>query len=152
MHFVPVNEPLLEGNERKYLNECIDTSWISSEGSFVTRLEEGMADRMDRKFGIAVSNGTAALEAAVAALDLGPGDEVILPAFTIISCASAIVRAGATPVLVDCDPKTWNLDCEQIECRLSEKDQSYHGGPYIRASRGYGLGPGDRSKKRTEGY
>ncbi len=124
MQFVPVNEPLLEGNERKYLNECIDTSWISSEGSFVTRLEEGMADRMDRKFGIAVSNGTAALEAAVAALDLGPGDEVILPAFTIISCASAIVRAGATPVLVDCDPKTWNLDCEQIECRLSERTKA----------------------------
>ena len=85
---IPVNEPLLGGNEKKYLCECIDTNWISSEGPFVRRFEEEFAARMERSHAIAVTNGTAALELAVAALGIGPGDEVIMPAFTIISCAS----------------------------------------------------------------
>src|SRR5512138_2638095 len=101
---IPVNEPLLNGNEKKYLEECIDTGWISSEGPFVQRFEERMAAFTGRRHAIAVSNGTAALEAAVAALDLAPGDQIIMPAFTIISCASAIVRCGCVPVLVDSDP------------------------------------------------
>lgn len=114
MDFIPVNEPLLNGNEKKYLAECIDTGWISSEGPFVHRLEEGMAQRIGRKFGIAVCNGSVALDVAVTALGLGPGDEVILPSFTIISCATAIIRAGATPVAVDSDPATWNMDVNRI--------------------------------------
>ena len=73
------------------------------------RFEEQFAPRVGRRYGVAVANGTAALEVAVAALDLGPGDEVIMPTFTIISCAGAIVRAGATPVMVDADPETWNV-------------------------------------------
>src|SRR5262245_53828864 len=112
--FIPVNEPLLNGNEKKYLTECIDSGWISSEGKFVQHLEEGLAQRVGRKYGIAVSSGSAALDVAVAALGLGPGDEVILPTFTIISCAAAIVRAGATPVVVDADPAHWNMDVNQI--------------------------------------
>ena len=84
---IPVNEPLLNGNEKKYLAECIDTGWISSEGPFVQRLEEGMSRRVGRKHGIAVCNGSVALDVAVTALKIGPGDEVILPTFTIISCA-----------------------------------------------------------------
>ena len=107
---IPVNEPVLSGNESKYLAECISTGWISSEGPFVRRLEEGMATVAGQRFGVAVMNGSAALEVALAALRIGPGDEVILPAFTIISCAAAIVRAGAIPVVVDSDPLTWNLD------------------------------------------
>ena len=100
MHdFIPVNEPLLNGNEKKYLNECIDTGWISSEGPFVKKFEKQFAQKVDRKFGISVCNGSVALDVAVAALGIGPGDEVIMPTFTIISCASAIVRAGAKPVL-----------------------------------------------------
>jgi perosamine synthetase len=109
---IRVNEPLLDGNERKYLLECIDLGWISSEGPFVQRLEEGMARQVGRRYGVAVSNGSAALELAIAALGLGPGDEVILPSFTIISCVAAIVRAGATPVLVDSDPHTWNMNVD----------------------------------------
>lgn len=116
---IPVNTPLLDGNERKYLLECIDSGWISSEGPFVKQFEEQFSARMGRKFGIAVCNGTAALDAAVDALNIGPGDEVILPAFTIISCIGQIVRAGGIPVLVDSDPATWNMDVTQIEARIT---------------------------------
>jgi perosamine synthetase len=115
---VPVNEPLLDGNEKKYLVECIETGWISSEGPFVKRFEEGMASRMGRAHGIAVTNGSVALDAAVAALRLGPGDAVVMPAFTIISCAAAVVRAGATPIVVDCDPATFNMDPRLLRERV----------------------------------
>lgn len=117
--FIPVNQPLLDGKEKQYLNECIDTGWISSEGPFVKEFESALAARVDRKHGIAVCNGSMALEAAVAALGIGPGDEVILPTFTIISCAAAIVRAGAIPVVVDCHPHTWNLDTTQLEAKIT---------------------------------
>ena len=122
--FIPVNEPLLNGNEKKYLNECIDTGWISSEGPFVKRFEEEFSARMGRKYGIAVCNGTAALDVAVEALGVGPGDEVILPTFTIISCILQIVRSGATPVLVDSDPETWNMDVSQIEEKITSRTKA----------------------------
>lgn len=124
MDFIPVNEPLLDGNEKRYLNECIDTGWISSEGPFVKEFEERFAARIGRKYGIAVCNGTAALDAAVEALGIGPGDEVILPTFTIISCITQIIRAGATPVLVDSNPTTWNMDVTQIEPKITEKTKA----------------------------
>jgi perosamine synthetase len=123
-NFIPVNEPLLNGNEKKYLEECIDTGWISSEGPFVKRFEEDFAARMGRKYGIAVTNGTSAIDAAVDALGIGPGDEVILPTFTIISCILQIRRSGATPVLVDSDPLTWNMDVTQIEAKISSKTKA----------------------------
>ncbi len=119
-----VNEPLLNGKEKQYLNECIDDGWISSEGPFVKRFEEEFAARVGRKYGIAVSNGSVALDAAVVALKIGPGDEVILPTFTIISCAAAIVRAGAKPVVVDCDRQTWNMDVSQIEAKITSKTKA----------------------------
>ena len=121
---IPVNEPLLNGNEKNLLLECIDTGWISSEGSFVKQFEEAFASKVGRKYGIAVSNGTAALEASVAALRIGSGDEVILPTFTIISCAAAIVRAGATPVVVDCDPLTWNLTATLVEEKITPQTKA----------------------------
>jgi len=116
---IPVNEPLLNGNEAKYLAQCIETGWISSEGPFVRTLEEGMAAIGGQRHGIAVMNGSVALDVAVAALGIGAGDEVILPTFTIISCAAAIVRAGATPVVVDSEPLTWNIDVAQIESKIT---------------------------------
>jgi perosamine synthetase len=119
--FIPVNEPLLNGNEKKYLVECIDTGWISSEGPFIKKFEEEFARKVHRRFGIAVCNGSVALDAAVVALGIGHGDEVILPAFTIISCAAAIVRAGAKPVLVDSDPITWNIDTEKLKEKLHDE-------------------------------
>ena len=122
--FIPVNEPLLNGNEEKYLVECIRTGWISSEGPYIKQFEEEFAARVGRKYGVAVSNGSVALDATVMALGLGSGDEVILPTFTIISCAAAIVRAGAVPVVVDCDPDTWNIDVAQIEARITPRTKA----------------------------
>lgn len=124
MEFIPVNEPLLDGNEERYLVECVRTGWISSEGPFVARLEEGLARRMGRRHAIAVCNGSAALDAAVAALRLTPGDEVILPAHTIISCAAAVVRAGAVPVLADCDPQTWNVTAEGVAACITPRTRA----------------------------
>jgi len=122
--FIPVNEPLLDGNEKKYLLECIESGWISSEGPFIREFEQKFAWRVNRKHGIAVTNGTAAIDAAVEALGIGPGDEVILPAFTIISCILQVVRCGAKPVLVDSNPLTWNMDVTQIEARVTPRTKA----------------------------
>lgn len=121
---IPVNEPLLEGNEKKYLDECIDSGWISSEGPFVTRFEKEFAARVGRKHGIAVANGSLALDAALISLDLEAGSEVILPSFTIISCAAAIIRAGCVPVVVDADPLTWNMDTNHIESCITTRTRA----------------------------
>lgn len=121
---IPVNEPLLDGNEKKYLLECIETGWISSEGPFIKRFEERFAALVGRKYGIAVCNGTAALDASVEALGIGRGDEVVMPTFTIISCINQIVRAGAKPVLVDSDPLTWNMDVTQIEAKITARTKA----------------------------
>lgn len=121
---IPVNEPLLNGNEKKYLNECIDTGWISSEGPFIKKFEEGMANYVGRKYAVAVTNGTAALEMAVEALGIGKGDEVIMPSFTIISCAQAVVKAGAKPVLVDSEYDSFNMKVEEIEAKITSNTKA----------------------------
>ena len=117
--FIPVNEPQLGEREKQLINECIDTGWISSEGPFVEEFEFSLSKRVNRKYGIACSSGTAALDIAIAALKIGPGDEVIMPAFTIISCAAAVIKSGAKPVLVDSDPLTWNMNIESIESLIT---------------------------------
>ena len=124
MDFIPVNEPLLNGNEKKYLCECIDTGWISSEGPFVKEFEQKMSETVGRKYGIAVSNGTAALEIAAQALGITEGDEVIMPTFTIISCAMAITKLGAIPVLIDSDIHTWNMNVDEIEAKITKKTKA----------------------------
>jgi perosamine synthetase len=121
---IPVNTPLLNGRERELLIECIETGWISSEGPFVSRFEEEFSRRMGRKFGVAVANGSAALDVAVQALRLGPGAEVIMPSFTIISPAASVVRAGATPMLVDSDPTTWNVQVSQIDSCITPRTRA----------------------------
>ena len=123
-NFIPVNEPLLDGNEKKYLAECIDSGWISSEGPFVKKFEEQFSSRMRRKHGIAVSNGTAAIDVAIDAIGIGPGDEVIMPTFTIISCISQIVRNGGLPVLIDSDPTTFNMDVRQVEAKITSRTKA----------------------------
>lgn len=124
MGYIPVNEPLLNGNEKKYLAECIDTGWISSEGPFVTSLEEGLAAYVGRKHGIVVCNGSVALDLVVEALQLEEGDEVIMPTFTIISCAAALIRKKIKPVLIDSEPDTWNMDTSKIEEKITSKTRA----------------------------
>lgn len=100
---IPVNRPWFHGNEEKYLTECIKTGWISSEGPFIGEFEEKFSQKEGRAYGIAVSSGSTALDLAVAAIGIGEGDEVIMPAFTIISPALSVLRAGGVPVLIDSD-------------------------------------------------
>lgn len=121
---IPVNQPLLNGNELKYVSECIQSSWISSSGRFIDIFEKQWASYCGMKYGIAVSNGTTALQIAVACLDLEPGDEVIIPSFTIISCALAVIYNGGKPVLVDSDPRTWCMDVEQIESKITSRTRA----------------------------
>ena len=122
--FIPVNQPVLGAKEKEYLSRCIESGWISSEGPAVHEFEEKLAARMGRRYGIAVSNGSTALDLAVRALQLPEGSEVIMPSFTIISCAAAIVRAGLKPVLVDADPSTWNMDVTQIESKVTPRTRA----------------------------
>jgi perosamine synthetase len=122
--FIPVNEPLLNEAARRYVDECITTGWISSEGRFITAFEDSWARYCGVDYGVAVSSGTAALELAVACLELEPGDEVIMPTFTIISCALAITRAGLKPVLVDCDPRTWCLDIDEVAQKITPRTRA----------------------------
>lgn len=118
---IPINMPLLNGKEKEFLQKCIETGWISSDGPFVSEFERKFADFIGTDHGIAVCNGTAALETALFAAGVDKGDEVIMPAFTIISCALAAIRLGAVPVLVDAEPDTWNMDVNQIESRVTKK-------------------------------
>ncbi len=121
---IPVNEPSIEGQEFEYVAECLRTGWISSSGRFIDAFEEAWASYCGVSYGVAVCNGTAALQIAVDCLGLQPGDEVIMPTFTIISCAQAITRNGATPVLVDSDPSTWCMDVAQVEARITSKTRA----------------------------
>ena len=121
---IPINEPLLAGREGEYVADCLATGWISSAGAYIERFERGWADYCGMKHGIAVANGTVALQVAVDALELGPGDEVILPSFTIISCALAVVRAGATPVVVDCEPDTYCMDIVATEAAITPRTRA----------------------------
>lgn len=121
---IPVNEPLLTGNEKKYLNKCIDTGWISSDGPFVEKFELQMAEYIGRNYATSCSNGTAALDIAVAALGLEKGDEVIMPSFTIISCAQALVKLGIRPILIDCELDTFNMIVEDIESKITKRTKA----------------------------
>jgi perosamine synthetase len=121
---VPVNTPLLNGNEKKYLNECIDTGWISSEGPFIKRFEDDMSSYIGRKYATSCTSGTAALDIAISALNLQKDDEVIMPSFTIISCAQALVKQGIKPVLVDSNFRTFNMIVEDIESKITSKTKA----------------------------
>ena len=121
---IPVNTPRITDAERRWVLEALDAGWISSEGPYLERFEQAMAAKLARRHAIAVCNGTAALQVAIEALNLGPGDEVILPTFTIISCAAAIVRVGAVPVVVDSDPVAWTMDLSQIASRITPRTRA----------------------------
>ena len=121
---IPVNRPLFISNEAKYLAEAIKTGWISSEGPFVKEFENKFAAYIGKRYGTAVSSGTAALEVAMGAINLKPGDEVIMPTFTIMSCAVAVIAYGGIPVFVDSEPDTWNMDVSQIEKKITKRTKA----------------------------
>ena len=121
---IPVNEPVLGERELEYVTECIRTGWISSAGRFINEFEHQWAAYCGREHGVAVANGTVALQLAVAALKLEPGDEVILPSFTIIWCATAIIFNGGIPVLVDADPETFGIDPAQVEAKITPRTRA----------------------------
>lgn len=121
---ISVNEPLLGHKESEYVSECMRTGWVSSAGRFIDAFENNWADYCGKRFGIAVSNGTTALQVAAACLGLKPGDEVILPTFTIISCALAVISGGGKPVLVDSDPRTWCIETSKIEEKITPRTRA----------------------------
>ena len=112
--FIPVNTPIFLGNEKKYLNQCIDSGWVSSDGAFVRQFEDQTAAAIGREFAVAVSSGTSALDIAVAALDLPVGSEVIVPSFCIISVLHEVLRSGLVPVFVDCNYESFNVEPEDL--------------------------------------
>jgi perosamine synthetase len=118
---IPVCQPSLKGNEKKYVDECLNGNWISSAGRFIRAFEGAFASACQTKYGIACTSGTSALHLALATMDLGPGDEVIIPTFTMIATANAVAYMGATPVLADSEPATWNVDLNQVEDLITTK-------------------------------
>jgi perosamine synthetase len=121
---IPVSEPLLDDQDLAYVTEAVRSGWISSEGRFITAFEREWAAQCQASHGIAVCNGSAALELAMATLALPTGSEVIMPSFTIISCAASVIRAGCVPVLVDCEPDTWCLNVAEVERRITPRTRA----------------------------
>ena len=121
---IPVCEPTLGGNEAKYVLDCIESNWISSAGKYIPRFEETFAQACDAGYAVACANGTVALHLALATLGIGPGDEVILPTFTMIATINAITYTGARPVLVDSEPRTWNMDLNQVADKITSRTRA----------------------------
>lgn len=121
---IPVCEPRLDGNEMKYVVNCIETNWISSAGRYIPEFEKAFAAACDCRYGVACANGTVALHLALATLGLGPGDEVIIPTFTMIATINAVTYTGATAVLVDAEPATWNMDISQVEAKITPRTKA----------------------------
>ena len=121
---IPIFEPFLRGNEKKYVTQCLETNWISSQGEFITRFEEGFADYHGAKHAIATSSCTTALHLALKGLGIGPGDEVICPDLTFIAPANMVVLSGAKLILVDIDPVTLAIDPTQLEGKIGRQTKA----------------------------
>lgn len=124
MKFIPVAYPHLGATEEKYILDCVRSSWISSTGAYIEKFEKAFANYIGAKYALSCNNGTSALHLALLALDIGPGDEVIIPAFTFIATANAVKYVGATPIFVDSEPNTWNLDASKIEEKITKKTKA----------------------------
>jgi perosamine synthetase len=122
--FIPVCEPFLDGNELLYVTDAVKTGWISSSGKYVSEFENAFAHYCGAKYAVAVCNGTVALHVMLVAAGIGPGDEVIMPSFTMIATAFAVCYTGAKPVFVDSDKDTWNIDPLQIERKITPKTKA----------------------------
>jgi len=121
---IPIARPSLNGNEGKYLLQCIDTNWISSNGSFIDEFERQVAEFAGTEFAVATSNGTTALHLALATLGIQPGDEVIVPSLTFVATANVVRYCGATPVFVDVEPDTWCISPEAVDAAITERTKA----------------------------
>jgi len=121
---IPVAEPVLGGNELKYVTECVQTNWISSQGSFVKRFEDELGALVDSPHVVACSNGTAALHLALLGYGIGPGDEVIVPDLTFAATINTVIHAGATPVIVDVDRRSWNIDPAKVAAVITARTRA----------------------------
>lgn len=124
MKYIPVCEPFLNGNEIKYVHDCITTGWISSSGKYVKAFEEKFAEYCGVKYAVAVCNGTVALHLALVAAGIQNGDEIIIPNFTMIASAFAVCYLGAKPVFVDAEPENWNIDTSKIEEKITSRTRA----------------------------
>jgi perosamine synthetase len=122
--FIPVCEPFLNGNELKYVTDAVETGWISSAGKYVTEFEKQFAAYCGCNYGVAVCNGTVSIHVALVALGIGKGDEVLVPTFTMIASAFAVCYTGATPIFVDADKDTWNIDISKIEEKITPRTKA----------------------------
>jgi len=118
---IPVCVPLLGEKELEYAIDCIKTNWISSKGKYVEEFEKKFAKYCGCQYGTTTTSGTTALHLALASIGVGKGDEVIIPAFTMIATAFAVIYCGAKPALVDAEPETWNMDVNKIEDKITDR-------------------------------
>ena len=123
-NFIPLAKPEFGKIEKKLINDCIDTGWISSIGKYVERFGQNLAKYVQVKYALPVSNGTTALHLSLIALNIGPGDEVIVPALTFVASVNVIKYVGAKPVFIDIEPETFNLDIDQLEDKITKKTKA----------------------------
>lgn len=121
---IPVAEPKLGGNELKYVSDCINSGWISSIGKYIKKFEEEFSSYIETKYGIATSSGTTSLHLALVTFGIGKGDEIIVPTLSFIATANCVAYTGAKPVFVDSEPRTWNIDPERIEDKITDKTKA----------------------------
>lgn len=121
---IPVSQPTITAEDKLAVMECLDQNFISGDSPVVVDFERKFARTIGRDFGVSVTNGSAALDVVLHSLDLVPGDEVIVPAFTIASCLFAILRANAVPIFVDCDESTWNMSLETVLPKISSRTRA----------------------------
>ena len=124
MEKINIANPIFNGNEKKYLNECIDTGWISANGKFVKEFEDAFAKFCGSKYALSCANGTVALHLILMGMGIGPGDEVIMPVLTYIATANAVKYCGAKPVFVDSDESSFNINVNKIEEALTENTKA----------------------------
>ena len=123
-NFIPVNKPLITREDINYLNKSISKGWISSEGPEVKKFENNFSNFIGNKYSVAVSSGTAALEIAIKSLGLKKGDEVIIPNFTIISNAIAVLKENLSIKLIDCNIRDWNMNILDVEKKITKKTKA----------------------------
>lgn len=121
---IPIAKPVFAKNAKKYLLECLTTGWVSSKGPFVEKFEQEFAKFIGTKYAIAVNSGTASIHLSLAALDIGPGDEVIVPTLTMIATVLPVIYTGATPILIDSDPQTGNIDVNKVVARITNRTKA----------------------------